>query len=214
MYAIRSYYGECPEVEIAGDEIRIGEAGNLAVLKRAEWNVLVDLAKAATPHLRVVEDFLRFARPAPVERGRFDVNAELREVLLLTRQQAIKNGVRTELEAGEVPPVAGDRGQLRQAFLNLVLNALQAMPAGGTLRLESEALGGQLRIRFADSGQGIPAENLERIFNPFFTTRQEGTGLGLAITHRIVQGHGGRIEVQSRLGEGTTFTVVLPVENP
>jgi len=84
------------------------------------------------------------------------------------------------------------------------------MPDGGTLTIGTEMAEGQLRIRFADTGQGIPQENLERIFNPFFTTRQEGTGLGLAITHRIVQGHGGRIEVQSRLGEGTMFTVVLP----
>jgi len=159
---------------------------------------------------RVVEDFLRFARPAPVERGRLDVNEALREVLLLTRQPALKNNVRTELEAGAVPPLPGDREQLKQAFLNLVLNALQAMPAGGTLAIGTETADGQLRIRFADSGQGIPPENLERIFNPFFTTRQEGTGLGLAITHRIVQGHGGHIEVKSRPGEGTTFTVVLP----
>jgi signal transduction histidine kinase len=163
----------------------------------------------------VVEDFLRFARPAPVERGRFDVNEALREVLTLTRQPALKNGVHTELVAGAVPPLPGDREQLKQAFLNLVLNALQAMPDGGTLTVVTEAAEGQLRIRFADTGQGIPQENLERIFNPFFTTRQEGTGLGLAITHRIIQGHGGRIEVQSLLGAGTTFTVVLPlVEGP
>jgi len=162
---------------------------------------------------RVVEDFLRFARPAPVERGRFDVNEALREVLTLTRQPALKNGVRTELVPGEVPLLPGDREQLKQAFLNLVLNALQAMPDGGTLAIATERVEGRLRIRFADSGQGIPRENLERIFNPFFTTRQEGTGLGLAITHRIVQGHGGRMEVESRLGEGTTFTVVLPVES-
>jgi signal transduction histidine kinase len=159
---------------------------------------------------RVVEDFLRFARPAPVERGRLDVNEALREVLTLTRQPALKNGVHTELAAGAVPPLPGDREQLKQAFLNLVLNALQAMPEGGTLTIGTETTDGQLRIRFTDTGQGIPQENLERIFNPFFTTRQEGTGLGLAITHRIVQGHGGRIEVQSVLGEGTTFIVVLP----
>jgi len=160
---------------------------------------------------RVVEDFLRFARPAPVERGRFDVNEALREVLTLVRQPAMKSGVRTELAAGELPPLPGDREQLKQAFLNLVLNALQAMPGGGVLTIGTELVDAQLRIRIADTGQGIPAENLERIFNPFFTTRQEGTGLGLAITHRIIQGHGGRIEAQSRLGEGTTFTVIIPV---
>lgn len=161
---------------------------------------------------RVVEDFLRFARPAPVERGRFDVNEALREVLTLTRQPALKNGVRMELAAGMLPPLPGDREQLKQAFLNMVLNALQAMPGGGALTISTDLVDDQLRIRFADTGQGIPAENLERIFNPFFTTRQEGTGLGLAITHRIIQGHGGRIEAQSQLGKGTTFTVILPVK--
>jgi signal transduction histidine kinase len=160
---------------------------------------------------RVVEDFLRFARPAPVERGRLDLNEALSAVLQLTRQPALKNSVRTELRPGRVPPLAGDREQLKQAFLNLVLNALQAMPQGGVLTVSSEAEGGEARIRFADTGQGIAPENLEKIFNPFFTTRDEGTGLGLAITHRIVQGHGGRIEVESRVGEGTTFTVILPL---
>lgn len=162
---------------------------------------------------RVVEDFLRFARPAPVERGRFDVNEALREVLALTRQPALTSGVRVELTASVLPSLPGDREQLKQAFLNLILNALQAMPDGGTLTIATELVDGQLRIRFTDTGQGIPQENLERIFNPFFTTRQEGTGLGLAITHRIIQGHGGRIEAQSRLGEGTTFTVIIPAEN-
>ncbi len=160
---------------------------------------------------RVVQDFLRFARPAPVERGRFDVNETLREILLLTRQQAVRNGVAAELQAGELPPVAGDREQLKQAFLNLVLNALQAMPGGGKLTVATALRDGRAAITIADTGQGIPPENLERIFNPFFTTRQEGTGLGLAITHRIIQGHGGRIDVESRPGEGTTFTLLLPL---
>ncbi|WP_027716186.1 nitrogen regulation protein NR(II) [Desulfuromonas sp. TF] len=161
---------------------------------------------------RVVQDFLDFARPAPVERGRVDINEALRELLVLTRQQTVKSGVRVELLPGDLPKVPGDREQLKQACLNLLLNALQAMPAGGLLTIATTPLDGEVQVRFADTGQGIPPESLEKIFNPFFTTRQEGTGLGLAITHRIVQGHGGRIEVASRIGEGTTFTMVLPVE--
>jgi signal transduction histidine kinase len=162
---------------------------------------------------RVVQDFLDFARPAPVERGQVDINEALQELLVLTRQQAVKSGVRVELAPGELPPVPGDREQLKQAFLNLILNALQAMPAGGDLTIGTAHHNGEVRVRFADTGQGIPPESLEKIFNPFFTTRREGTGLGLAITHRIVQGHGGRIEVASRIGEGTVFTMTLPVEN-
>ena len=162
---------------------------------------------------RVVQDFLRFARPAPVERGRFDVHEVLREILLLSRQQATKNSIVIELRADPLPLLAGDREQLKQAFLNLTLNALQAMPGGGTLTITTQLRGNQAAILFADSGQGIPPADIERIFNPFFTTRQEGTGLGLAITHRIVQSHGGRIDVSSRPGEGTVFTLTLPLSD-
>ncbi len=158
---------------------------------------------------RVVQDFLKFAKPTPVRRESFDVVPVVQEVLKLTGPQLQKAGVQGRLEGAEAR-VAGDREQLKQAFLNLVLNAQQAMPGGGTLTIEVAAEGDAIRIVFADSGVGIGAADLEKIFNPFFTTRREGTGLGLAITHRIVQGHGGRIEVASTPGEGTRFTVVLP----
>ena len=160
---------------------------------------------------RVVQNFLDFARPAENGRVCADVGLLLREVLLLTRLQAQKNGVEIDLKVGETPPVLANPEQIKQAFLNLVLNALQAMPEGGTLTLAAEMEEDRLRLRFSDTGQGISQENLERVFNPFFTTRRNGTGLGLAITHRIIQGHGGRMEVESRVGEGTTFSVVLPV---
>lgn len=158
---------------------------------------------------RVVQDFLNFARPAPVQRDHFDVHKAVREVLDLTRQQFVKAGVRSALE-GEGAEVAGDREQLKQAVLNLTLNALQSMAGGGSLTVTVAPEGEEVRLVFADTGGGIAPENLEKIFNPFFTTRQEGTGLGLAITHRIVQGHGGRIEVASAVGKGTTFTIRLP----
>jgi len=162
---------------------------------------------------RVVQDFLDFARPAPVERSRVDINEVLREILVLTRQQTVKSGIRAEFLPGDLPKLPGDREQLKQAFLNLILNALQAMDTGGLLTIATARIDDEARVRFTDTGQGIPPESREKIFNPFFTTRREGTGLGLAITHRIIQGHGGRIEVESRIGEGTTFTVALPVEN-
>ncbi len=158
---------------------------------------------------RVVQDFLKFARPAPVQRESFDVVPVLRDVLKLTAPQLAKAGVETRLE-GEAPALAGDREQLKQAFLNLVLNAQQAMPGGGTLSIEVAAGNGSVRIVFADTGIGIGPADLEKIFNPFFTTRRDGTGLGLAITHRIIQNHGGRIEVSSTRGKGTRFTIVMP----
>jgi two-component system, NtrC family, sensor histidine kinase HydH len=158
---------------------------------------------------RVVQDFLKFARPAAVRRESFDVLSVLKDVLKLTRPQLAQAGVQTRLEGG-APALAGDREQLKQAFLNLVLNAQQAMPDGGTLSIEVAAENGAVRIVFADTGVGIDPQDVEKIFNPFFTTRREGTGLGLAITHRIIQNHGGRIEVSSTRGEGTRFTLVLP----
>lgn len=163
---------------------------------------------------KVVQNFLDFARPSGGDRELVDINRLLAEVLTLTGQPALKNGVTTRLEAGVVPEMEGDGEQLKQAFLNLVLNALQAMPAGGSLTISTALTEGTLEIRFTDTGGGIPRENLDRIFNPFFTTRGEGTGLGLAITHRIIQGHGGRIAVESRVGAGTTFILTFPVNAP
>jgi two-component system sensor histidine kinase HydH len=159
---------------------------------------------------RVVQDFLDFARPAENGRTGVDVGGLLREILALIRLQAQKNGVEIRLGVENIPPVRGNPEQIKQAFLNLVLNALQAMPEGGILSLTAEVGKDGLRLCFTDTGSGIPRENLERVFNPFFTTRPNGTGLGLAITHRIIQAHGGCIEVESREGKGTTFTVFLP----
>ena len=163
---------------------------------------------------QVVQDFLDFARPSSNDKDRserIDVNETLREILLLTQQPATKGHVTVRLDAGSLPPLSGHREQLKQAFLNLVLNAFQAMPSGGALTLATAQEGENIRIDFADTGQGIAPADLPRIFNPFFTTRHDGTGLGLAITHRIIQGHGGRVDVVSTVGEGTTITLWLPV---
>jgi len=159
---------------------------------------------------KVVQNFLDFARPSEPERERVDVNETLRDVFALTRQPAARDGIEVIFEAGDVASATGSAKQLQQAFLNLVLNALQAMPRGGRLKVTTAQAAGEVRIVFADTGHGISGEDQDKVFNPFFTTRQEGTGLGLAITHRIVQGHGGRIEVKSRPGEGTDFTMILP----
>ncbi|MDF1579901.1 MAG: ATP-binding protein [Desulfuromonadales bacterium] len=159
---------------------------------------------------QVVGDFLNFARPQSNERGHFDLVNVLREVLVLTAQQAKANHVTLNFTPQGPCPLQGDAEQLKQVFLNLVLNALQAMPQGGALDIEIDVRE-LVTIRFRDTGQGIPADQLDKIFNPFFTSRSEGTGLGLAITHRIIQGHGGRIDVASKVGQGTTFTLVLPL---
>ncbi len=160
---------------------------------------------------RVVQDFLNFARPPMMEQESVNLEQSIDEVLLLVRPQLQKSAVAVDFSPSLVPPIRGQSEQLRQIFLNLILNALQAMPGGGTLRIVTRAQDGVAQVQLRDTGQGIAPEHLEKVFNPFFTTRSEGTGLGLAITHRLMQGHGGRIEVTSRPGEGTTFTLNFPL---
>ena len=119
-----------------------------------------------------------------------------------------------------MPPVRADAEQLLQVFLNLSLNALQAMPNGGKLLIATAlrrstrrgASAAFLEVRFRDTGVGIPAGDLKNLFIPFFTTKEKGTGLGLPISQRIIENHGGTIEVRSQPGEGSTFTVLLPIE--
>lgn len=160
---------------------------------------------------RVVQDFLNFAKPPVVEQESVNLEQCLDEVLLLVRPQLQNSAVAVEFEHTCLPSIHGRPEQLRQIFLNLILNALQAMPGGGTLRITTGVHHGLARVQLSDTGQGIAPEHLGKVFNPFFTTRGEGTGLGLAITHRLMQGHGGRIEVSSRPGAGTTFTLTFPL---
>ncbi|KIH75879.1 histidine kinase [Geoalkalibacter ferrihydriticus DSM 17813] len=158
----------------------------------------------------VVENFLQFARPERSDRGAFMPSEVLQEVFTLIEGQARKSGVRLSLEEGAAE-ILGDRDQIKQACLNLVLNAVQAMPGGGTLSVAQQRDGKFLCLKFRDNGPGIAAADLERIFAPFFTTRADGVGLGLAITQRIVRRNGGEIRVESRPGEGTTFSLCLPL---
>jgi len=159
---------------------------------------------------RVLEDFLRFARPEPVEHGCFVLQAVIRDVLDLTQQQAARNNVVVAVELGDEIEIPGRGEQVKQALLNLVLNALQAMPDGGSLKLSLRTSPQEVHVMVSDNGPGIALEDRERIFNPFVTTRDSGTGLGLAITQRIIQGHGGRIILESWPGQGACFTVCLP----
>jgi len=159
---------------------------------------------------RVLEDFLRFARPEPVEHGSFVLQEVVGDVLGLTQQQAARNNVVVTVDLGDDIEIPGRGEQIKQALLNLVLNALQAMPNGGSLKVSLRTSPNEVYILVSDSGPGIALEDRERIFNPFVTTRDSGTGLGLAITQRIIQGHGGRIILESRPGQGASFTVCLP----
>lgn len=165
---------------------------------------------------RVVEDFLRMARPQPAEMKSCRVQDELETIATLVASDVKERTVKLVLKAPAVYAIVrADGEKLRQAFLNIVINALQATPPGGSVTISTvivEADGGKrCEIRFRDSGAGIESEALTRIFEPFFTTKPDGTGLGLAITKKIIEGHGGTMSVESVVGQGTTAIVSLPV---
>jgi signal transduction histidine kinase len=164
----------------------------------------------------LVTEFLDFGRPPRLRIQPCRSEEILQEVVRFTapRAEQQKVGVELNLE-GSLPLLRADSEGLRTCFLNLVTNGIQAMPRGGTLELRAETAGpGQVRFRVKDSGVGISERDLERIFEPYFSTKEAGVGLGLAITQRIIQDHGGRIEVFSQSGAGTEFCLVLPVEGP
>ena len=160
----------------------------------------------------IVQEFLGFARPKRPDFQQADVNEAIESVLTLTMQEAKKAGVTVEKS---LDPSIGkrslDAGLLKQAFLNIILNAIQAMPDGGTLTVESFFRDNAIEVRIADTGTGISEENRKKLFSPFFTTRKNGTGLGLAITYRIIQNHRGTIDVKSAQGKGSAFSVKIPV---
>lgn len=158
---------------------------------------------------KVLEDFLHFARPDESDENVFRPSQVLHDVLQLTRQQADKKDISIVWNEQELPAAVGDSAQFKQVFLNLVLNALQALPTGGQLRIDASSNAEKLQLFFVDNGPGIPEGDLEKIFNPFFTTRDDGTGLGLAITHRIVLNHCGQIGVENIPEGGAKFTLTL-----
>jgi two-component system sensor histidine kinase HydH len=178
----------------------------------------IDIQIRETERLnRVVEDFLRMARPLPTEMVRCRVQPELETVVLLVTNDARERKISLVLD----PPaddvvVMGNGEKLRQAFLNIAMNSLQATHGGGGVTISTsvrraDEAAGMCEIKFCDSGEGIDAETMTRIFEPFYTTKPDGTGLGLAITRKIVEGHGGTLQVESVVGQGTTVTVTLPV---
>lgn len=161
----------------------------------------------------IIKDFLNLAKPKETRVQPLDINQLLNEVVCLVENEALRRSVVIyKLPAPSLPPVAGDKDQLSQVFLNIITNAFQAMDEKGVLTIRTAAPEGQSRvvIDFIDTGTGIPEELLGKIFDPFVSTKEEGTGLGLAISNRIIADHGGEIKVSSEPGEGTTFTVILP----
>ncbi len=175
--------------------------------------LLEKIAKQTFRASEIVNSLLNFSRTSPTEYTDVDLNRVVRETVSLVDHQFQKTGVDTRLNlAQDLPATRGNAGKLQQVFLNLFINARDAMQAGGTLTVRTWAEGGFAHVEVADTGQGIPSENLARIYDPFFSTKgpKKGTGLGLSITYGIVQEHNGIIEVDSVIGRGTRFRLEFP----
>jgi two-component system NtrC family sensor kinase len=160
----------------------------------------------------IVRNLLDFARERPLTLKDISVNQVVEEALVLVANQARLSNIAIEKRLGAVPPVRADFGQIRQALINLIINACDAMPQGGRLTVETAAdeAAGVVEVRIGDTGCGIPADVLPRVLDPFFTTKDKGTGLGLSVVYGIVERHGGSLDIASQVGMGTTVTIRLP----
>ena len=159
----------------------------------------------------LIESLLELARPPKLEFNTTSLSGCLSQVEDLYRDKLEAANITLEISQEEsLPELWADREHLVRALSNIVLNGLEAMPGGGKLTVTAEELGGQVVLRFIDTGVGMDVPTKDKIFNPFFTTKETGTGLGLAMTHKIIQEHGGNIEVNSVVGKGTTFTLTFP----
>lgn len=178
-----------------------------------ELSIIIHQTERIAKLIQQLMDFARDTRPSFEST---DIHQVIDNILTLVRHQLKKNNITLAADLnGSVPKIVADPNQLQQVFLNIIINAIHAMPDGGRLGIETSADKDEesVRIRIRDTGHGIPKEYVSNIFNPFFTTKEvgQGTGLGLAVSHRIIENHRGKIEVESRVHEGTCFTVILPI---
>ena len=182
--------------------------------QQKEYNRFTDVLRGEVGRVnKIIEQFLFFARPARLELQAVQVREILKDLLLLCQEAAGQQRVTLEEEIeANLPPLMLDRQRIHEALWNLVNNGLQAMPEGGRLRLTAQRFEGkEVLIKIVDTGEGIPRENLGKIFDYYFTTKEKGMGLGLPLAHKIIQEHGGAIEVKSEVGKGTRFLVHLPI---
>jgi signal transduction histidine kinase len=181
---------------------------------RGEYHRFTDLLRGEVGRLnKIIEQFLFFARPARLELQSVQVKDILRDLILLSRETAEQQGIALEEDIEpNLPLLRLDPQRLHEALWNLITNSLQAMPTGGRLHLSGKLHEGrEILIQISDTGEGIPEENLSRIFDYYFSTKEKGMGLGLPLAHKIIQEHGGSIKVKSVVGGGTSFQVYFPV---
>ena len=199
-------YTQLLSKKVAGDTLKEEEALDYLAKMESEVNRCS----------RIIRNLLDFARQKELMLRLVDINRVLEQVLSLVGHQAQLQNIEVVKEfSPSLPSVMADSDQLQQVFINLSLNAIQAMPDGGKLTIRSSAVDGEVRIDVQDTGCGISKENMGKLFTPFFTTKAKGkgVGLGLAVAHGIIEMHKGRIKVQSEVGKGTTFSVYLGGHN-
>jgi signal transduction histidine kinase len=161
----------------------------------------------------IVEQFLTLSRPFQLNLRISSLQELLKNLIALFQEEAFSQGVNLQTEVDpDLPLIRMDNERLTQAFINIMKNGMQAMGQGGILRVETHSLNDHVEVVISDSGSGIPPEQMEKIFNYYYTTKDKGVGLGLPIAHRIIEAHGGQLKVESRVGFGTKVTVALPVE--
>ena len=197
--------------------IRMLGRGPVGEDKREKFLGYLNLMENETSRCsQIVASLLTFSRRSSPSFGRVQVDDLLNRCIILSRHKLELQNIRlvSEIEP-DIPPVAGDFNQLQQCVINLIFNAIDAMPDGGTLRLTSalDSTQDHVTISVSDTGPGIPEKNLAHVFEPFFTTKGEGYGLGLGLStvYGIMERHGGAVEVESQPGKGATFKLLVPV---
>ena len=183
--------------------------------KRTTFSQLTDQLKTEVARInRHITDFLKYSRPSKLELQDLDIRAEAEDALRLVEGRATDCGIETKIVQDDavLPPVLGDRESLRSVFTNLVINAVEAIDGeGGKVSIKLSKTGANsVKVEVTDTGRGISPDDISKVFEPYFSTKETGTGLGLAIVKKAVDDHGGTISVASREGDGTTFTIILP----
>jgi signal transduction histidine kinase len=181
--------------------------------KREEYIAFVELILKEVRRVNeIIEQFLTLSRPFQLHLTESLLQDLLRNLVTLFQEEASSLGISVETEiSSELLPIKMDPERLTQAFINIMKNGMQSMGKGGILRIEAKSLRQGMEVTFSDSGSGIPSGEMEKIFNYYYTTKENGVGLGLPIAHRIIEAHGGQLKIESRVAAGTKVTVTLPV---
>jgi signal transduction histidine kinase len=181
--------------------------------KKQEYLAFADVMSKEIRRVNdIVEQFLTLSRPFQLHLTTASLQELLKNLVLLLQEEASSRGIRLQLEmTPELPSIKMDAEKLMQALLNLVKNGLQAIENGGTVLIEARVLKNRIELSISDTGAGISSDQMEKIFNYYYTTKEKGVGLGLPIAHRIIEAHGGQLTVESQVGSGTKVTIALPV---